>query len=251
LDVVGLMNVQFAIQEGEVYLLEVNPRASRTVPYVSKCIGASLAQIGALCMLGQSLKSQSFTSAPEPKLISVKEAVFPFVKFPNADPILGPEMKSTGEVMGVGASFPEAFWKAVVAAGDRLPKSGRVFISVKDADKPSVAEVAQCLVDHGFTLVATTGTAAVLEAAGFDVARVNKVKEGRPHIVDQLKNDEIQMIINTTEGAQAIADSFEIRRTALQHKVFYSTTLAGARAACAALRFDQEEVVRCLQEYHS
>lgn len=250
LGVVGLMNVQFAIQEGEVYLLEVNPRASRTVPYVSKCIGASLAQIGALCKLGQSLEKQGFTQAPQPKLVSVKEAVFPFIKFPSADPILGPEMKSTGEVMGVGGSFPEAFWKGVVAAGEVLPKSGKVFISVKDADKPAVAEVAQCLVDRGFSLVATSGTAAVLADAGFKVARVNKVKEGRPHIVDQLKNDEIQMIINTTEGSQAIADSFAIRRTALQHKVFYSTTLAGARAVCAAMRFEGEETVRCLQEYH-
>jgi carbamoyl-phosphate synthase large subunit len=251
LNVVGLMNIQFAIQDGEVYLLEVNPRASRTVPFVSKCIGNSLAQIGALCMLGHSLSSQSFTTVEEPTLISVKEAVFPFAKFLGADPILGPEMKSTGEVMGVGTSFPEAFWKAVIASGESLPSGGRAFISVKDADKPAVAEVAQCLCDQGFSLVATAGTADVLEAAGLTVTRVNKVKEGRPHIVDQLKNEEVQLIINTTEGAQAIADSFEIRRTALQQKVLYTTTLAGARAVCAAMRFDQEEQVRCLQEYHS
>ncbi|MEJ2755815.1 MAG: ATP-grasp domain-containing protein, partial [Gammaproteobacteria bacterium] len=250
LNVVGLMNVQFAIQAGEIFLLEVNPRAARTVPFVSKCTGMSLAQIGARCMLGESLAEQGISiQAPKAsRVVAVKESVFPFIKFHNADPILSPEMRSTGEVMGLGDSFSEAFLKAMLGAGETLPRSGKAFISVKDADKDQVEEIARCLSDHGFDLVATAGTARVLRAAGLVVSSVKKVKEGRPHIVDQLKNGDIQLIVNTTEGAKAIADSFAIRRTALQQKVFYSTTLAGARAMCAAMHHRSEETVRCLQD---
>jgi len=250
LKVVGLINIQFAIQGEVVYILEVNPRASRTVPFVSKCIGQSLAQVGALCMVGRSLLDQGLSELPSPKYVSVKEAVFPFNKFPSADPILSPEMKSTGEVMGLGVGFSEAFLKAALGAGECFPSEGRAFVSVKDSDKPILPEVAQTLVGLGFALVATKGTARVLEDAGFEVEVVNKVKEGRPHVVDRLKNSEIQMIINTTEGAQAIQDSAEIRRTALQQKVFYCTTLAGARAVCTAMQFSGDEQVRCLQEIY-
>ncbi len=250
LGVVGLMNVQFAIQAGEVYVIEVNPRASRTVPFVSKAIGRPLAKIAARCMVGQTLASQSFTREVVPSYYSVKEAVFPFAKFPGVDPILGPEMKSTGEVMGVGATFAEAFAKSQDGAGVVLPTSGKAFISVRDQDKGKVASVARDLVGLGFDVLATGGTARVLEAAGIACERVNKVNEGRPHIVDMIKNDEIELIINTTEGRQAINDSFMIRRQALQHKVAYYTTMAGAKATCMALQQDSDYGVSRLQDLH-
>jgi carbamoyl-phosphate synthase large subunit len=207
LGVIGLMNVQFAVKSNQVYVLEVNPRASRTVPFVSKCIGTSLAKAAARCMAGMSLEKQGFTKEIVPPYFSVKEAVFPFNKFPGVDPILGPEMKSTGEVMGVGNSFGEAFRKATQGAGDKIPQRGRVFISVREGDKPVAVQVARNLRELGFQLVATRGTARVLAEAGIDVETINKVIEGRPHIVDSIKNGDIDMIINTTEGTQAIADS--------------------------------------------
>ena len=250
LGVVGLMNVQLAWQEGKVYVIEVNPRASRTVPFVSKCIGRSLAKIAARCQAGVSLAAQGFTEEAIPQLFNVKESVFPFNKFPGIDPILGPEMKSTGEVMGVGATFAEAFLKAQVAAGEELPRSGVVFISVRDADKPGVIGVARDLVDMGFSLVATRGTAAGIAEAGIAVEVVNKVREGRPHIVDMIKNERIQLIINTTEGRQAIADSSTIRSSAQAYDVYYTTTLAGGEAVCMALRHGPDTSVRCLQEIH-
>ena len=250
LKVKGLMNVQMAVQDNEIYVIEVNPRASRTVPFVSKCIGVSLAKIAARCMAGQSLASQGFTQEVIPTHHCVKEAVFPFGKFIGVDPILGPEMKSTGEVMGVGDSFGEAYIKAQIGAGEIIPKTGRAFLSVRAADKPKVVEVAQHLHDLGFELVATRGTAAVIAEAGLPVKEINKVAEGRPHVVDSLKNGEIHFIINTTEGRQAVADSASIRRTALQKKVLYTTTIAGAAATCMAMRFGSEQNVRCLQDLH-
>ncbi|GGB99896.1 carbamoyl-phosphate synthase large chain [Marinobacterium zhoushanense] len=251
LGVVGLMNVQLAYQDGEVYVIEVNPRASRTVPFVSKCIGVSLAKIAALVMTGKSLEELGFTEEIVPKYFNVKEAVFPFNKFPGVDPILGPEMKSTGEVMGTGASFGEAFMKAQLGAGEKLPSKGKAFISVRDVDKAGVVDVARDLVELGFSLVATVGTSALLEQAGLAVERVNKVAEGRPNIVDMLKNGEIAYVINTTEGRKAIADSAEIRRSALQHKVPYTTTLAGAAATAEALKYGEEKTVRRLQDLHA
>ena len=235
LKVVGLMNVQFAIQGETVYVLEVNPRASRTVPYVSKATGLPLAKIAARCMVGRTLKQQGMEREVLPPYFCVKEAVFPFIKFPGADTILGPEMKSTGEVMGVGATFPEAFVKSQIAAGEKLPTSGKVFMSVRNADKPRTVEIAKTLQSLGFSLVATRGTAAVLAAAGIAVTPVNKVAEGRPHIVDMIKNGEIDLIINTVEDMRAVHDSYSIRRAALQRRVIYYTTLAGARAACAGI----------------
>ncbi len=236
LGVVGLMNVQLAVQGDDLFVLEVNPRASRTVPFVSKCIGTSLAKIGARCMAGKSLAEQGFTKEVIPQVINVKESVFPFNKFPGVDPILGPEMKSTGEVMGIGDSFGEAFAKASLAAGDRLPGGGRAFISVKTSDKPFTAALARELHDLGFKLVATKGTAAVIHAAGISCAVVNKVTEGRPDVSDMLKNEQIDLIVNTTEGRQSIADSAIIRRLALEKKVCYTTTLAGGQAFCIAIR---------------
>ncbi len=250
LGVVGLMNVQFAIQGGEIYVIEVNPRASRTVPFVSKAIGRPLAMIAARCMVGQSLVSQNFTKEIVPPYFSVKEAVFPFAKFPGVDPLLGPEMKSTGEVMGVGSTFAEAFAKSQDGAGAVIPASGRAFVSVRSQDKAEVAGIARDLVEVGFSVLATMGTAKMLEEAGIDCERVNKVTEGRPHIVDMIKNDEIELIVNTTEGRQAIADSFTIRRQALQHKVAYYTTIAGAKATCMALKQNSDYGVRRLQDLH-
>jgi carbamoyl-phosphate synthase large subunit len=237
LGVVGLMNVQYAIQGGDVYVLEVNPRASRTVPFVSKATGLPLAKIAARCMVGASLDAQGIAGEVVPPYYSVKEAVFPFIKFPGVDTILGPEMKSTGEVMGVGASFGEAFVKSQLAAGVRLPEGGTAFISVRDADKPAAIEVARDLAGRGFALVATRGTAAALAAAGLQVATVNKVTEGRPHVVDVLKNGEIDLIVNTVdETRSAHSDSRSIRTTAVQLRITYFTTMAGARAACAGMR---------------
>jgi len=250
LGVIGLMNAQFAIQGDAIYILEVNPRASRTVPYVSKATGQPLAKIAARCMVGRSLADQGIAGEIIPGYYSVKEAVFPFVKFPGVDPLLGPEMKSTGEVMGVGRSFGEAFAKAQLGAGDQLPRGGRAFISVRDVDKAKTVEIARDLERLGFTLVATKGTAAFLQTHGLDCETVHKVGEGRPHIVDLIKNDRIHLIINTTEGKQAIADSFSIRREALMHKVSYTTTLAAARATCQALRELDNTSVNCLQDLH-
>ncbi|MDX9766358.1 MAG: carbamoyl phosphate synthase large subunit, partial [Ectothiorhodospiraceae bacterium] len=207
-------------------------------------------KIAARCMAGQRLDAQGVTEEVVPGYFSVKEAVFPFIKFPGVDPILGPEMKSTGEVMGMGRSFAEAFAKSQLAAGVNLPQRGRAFISVREADKRGIAEIAADLLKLGFELVATRGTAAVLEAAGVVCTPVNKVTEGRPHIVDMIKNDEINLIVNTTEGKQAIADSFTIRREALQHKVTYTTTLAGARATCQALTILENDNVYRLQDMH-
>ena len=251
LGVIGLMNVQMAVQQNNVFVLEVNPRASRTVPFVSKCIGVSLAKIAARCMAGTRLAQQGYTAEIIPHYVCVKESVFPFNKFPGADPILGPEMKSTGEVMGVGNSFAEAFAKATLAAGERLPRGGRAFLSVKSSDKPGVAAVARDLADLGFELVATRGTARVLLEAGLAVEMVNKVTEGRPDIADLMKNAKIDLIVNTTEGRQAITDSALIRRLALQRKVCYTTTLAGGEAYGIAIRFGRGDEVRRLQDLHA
>jgi len=250
LGVKGLMNVQFAIQGTTVYVLEVNPRASRTVPFVSKACGLQLAKIAARCMTGQSLKSQGVSKEVIPPYFSVKEAVFPFIKFPGVDTILGPEMKSTGEVMGVGATFAEAFVKSQLGASAKLPKGGRAFISVRNEDHQRVVDIAQDLVKLGFTLVATKGTAKALIAHGLTVNPVNKVAEGRPHIVDMIKNNEINFIVNVTEDKKAVADSYEIRRSALQNKVTYYTTLAGAKAACIGMAHMQELDVESLQDLH-
>jgi len=249
LGVIGLMNTQFALQGDDIFVLEVNPRASRTVPFVSKATGRPLAKIAARCMAGQSLAQQGVTGEIIPAYYSVKESVFPFVKFPGVDPLLSPEMKSTGEVMGVGRRFGEAFAKAQLAAGNGLPVRGKAFISVRDADKAKIVPVARDLQDQGFSLLATKGTRTALEAQGIKCEWVYKVMEGRPHIVDIIKNDEIALIINNTEGRQAIADSFSMRREALMHKVSYTTTVAGAKATCLALRSLNGEV-NCLQDLH-
>jgi carbamoyl-phosphate synthase large subunit len=250
LGVKGLMNVQLALQDNEIYVIEVNPRASRTVPFVSKCIGVSLAKVAARCMVGRTLADIGFTHEIIPDYFSVKEAVFPFNKFPGVDPILGPEMKSTGEVMGVGETFGEAYSKAQLSSGQEIPTSGTAFLSVRDVDKGAVVGIAKSLLKLGFRLVATRGTARVIGAAGLPVERVNKVMEGRPHVVDMLKNNEIDLIVNTTEGTQAIADSATIRRSALQQKVYYTTTLAGGEAVCEALAFGKAHTVRRLQDLH-
>ena len=256
LNVVGLMNIQFAIQRDVVYVLEVNPRASRTVPFVSKATGLQWAKIAARCMVGQSLAEQSRGGQEVreviPPYFSVKEAVFPFIKFPGVDTILGPEMKSTGEVMGVGYSFGEAFVKSQLAAGVRLPLTGRAFISVRDGDKLAATEIAKELLELGFTLVATRGTAAVLSAHGLPVATVHKVAEGRPHVVDMMKNGEINLIVNTVEETRtAVSDSRSIRTSALANRITYYTTIAGARAACAGLRHMEAAVPYDLQSLHA
>ena len=250
LGVRGLMNVQLALQDGKIYVIEVNPRASRTVPFVSKCIGTSLAKVAARCMVGQTLDSQGFTKEIVPPYFSVKEAVFPFNKFPGIDPILGPEMKSTGEVMGVGETFAEAYGKAELGASDKIPVKGTAFVSVRERDKEHLPELAQNLKTLGFKLVATKGTAEIISAAGVEVRMVNKVQEGRPHIVDMIKSDKIDLIINTTEGRQAISDSSTIRSSAEQHRVYYTTTMAGGRAVCEALMFAGDIQVRNLQTLH-
>ena len=250
LNVLGLMNVQFALQGDDIYVLEVNPRASRTVPFVSKAIGKPLAKIAARCMAGESLASQKLTSEVKPKFFSVKEAVFPFIKFPGVDVILGPEMKSTGEVMGVGSSFAEAFIKSQMGASMNLPTKGKAFISVRKEDHEKIVEVAQALKKLGFSLAATKGTAKVLTENNLEVQYVNKVAEGRPHIVDMIKNDEIDFIVNITEDKQAIKDSYEIRRNALQNKVTYYTTFAGAKAACVGMNYSDEITVSSLQNLH-
>ena len=244
------MNVQFAVKEGRVYVLEVNPRASRTAPFVSKATGLPLAKIGARVMTRRSLQSLGMTRERVPSYYSVKEAVFPFVKFPEADPMLGPEMKSTGEVMGTGRSFGEAYAKAQAASSVVLPRSGTAFISVRERDKPGAVELARKLVARGFDLVATSGTAAAIKAAGLACRPVNKVREGRPHCVDRIKNGEIVLIVNTTEGKQAVSESRSIRREAVQRRVTYYTTLAAALATCEALDSLDEVGVNRLQDLH-
>ncbi|MFY9260250.1 MAG: carbamoyl-phosphate synthase large subunit [Gallionella sp.] len=252
LNVVGLMNVQFAIQGETVYVLEVNPRASRTVPFVSKATGVSLAKIAARCMAGQSLAQQGITKEVIPSFFSVKEAVFPFIKFPGVDVILGPEMKSTGEVMGVGDTFAEAFVKSQLAASVKLPASGKVFISVRDEDKVGAVEVARDLVGLGFTVLATRGTAIAIREAGVEVTLVNKVGEGRPHIVDTIKNGDVSLIINTVDSKPSVMrDSYSIRHAALQGRITYYTTLAGARAACLGMQHLDELRVYDLQSQHA
>jgi carbamoyl-phosphate synthase large subunit len=252
LNVVGLMNVQYAIQKDKVFVLEVNPRASRTVPYVSKAIGRPLAMIAARCMAGKTLKEQGMTKEIVPPYFSVKEAVFPFAKFPGVDTILGPEMKSTGEVMGVGATFGEAFVKSQLAAGVKLPSGGKAFISVRDADKVAAVQIGRDLLELGFSLLATRGTAAVLKAHGMAVTEVNKVAEGRPHIVDMIKNGEVSFIVNTTDATRtANSDSRTIRTTALARRVTYYTTVAGAKAACAGMKHLAELEPYRLQDLHA
>ncbi|MBU2755672.1 carbamoyl-phosphate synthase large subunit [Acidithiobacillus sp. CV18-2] len=253
LGVVGLMNCQFAVQGSDIYVLEVNPRASRTVPFVSKAAGIPLAKIAARCMAGNTLAQQGVEEITLGQHFSVKEAVFPFLKFPGVDVLLGPEMKSTGEVMGIGSSFGEAFLKAQIAAGEHFPRQGTVFLSVRDADKEGIIPVARELHGLGFSLLATRGTAQHLERAGLRVAAVNKVTEGRPHIVDAIKNGKVQIIINTVDERQSVRDSFSIRRAALQMGLTYYTTLAGATAGTAALAvlLSQERSVVCLQDLAS
>ena len=248
---IGLINVQLAYYNKELYLLEVNPRASRTIPFVSKCIGRSLAKVGALCMAGISLKDQDFTEEIVPKYFSVKEAVFPFNKFLGVDPILGPEMKSTGEVMGVGSSFSEAYAKAQLGAGEIIPQAGSVFLSVRDSDRPFVADLAKEFLDLGFKIVATKGTARHINEAGIPVEIIKKVAEGRPHVVDAMKNGEVNLIVNTTEGRQSILDSASIRRTALEERIYCTTTLEGGRAVCSVLRNKELWSVERLQDLHA
>ena len=250
LNVIGLMNVQFAVREGEIFVIEVNPRASRTVPFVSKATGVPLAQVAAGCMVGRSLEDQGVTEDLSSPFYSIKEPVYPFIKFPGVDPILGPEMRSTGEAMGVGRSFGSAVARAQQGVNINIKHSGRVFLSVRDADKERLLPVARELVERGFSLVATQGTWKTLVENGIECDYVNKVIQGRPHIVDLIKNDEIDYIVNTTEGRQAISDSFSIRREALQRKVNYSTTIAGARATLRALDHWHERGVRSLEELH-
>jgi len=250
LKVVGLMNTQFAIKDNEVCVLEVNPRASRTVPFVSKATGVPLAKIAARCMVGQNLEQQGRRQQVIPDFISVKESVFPFAKFQGVDPILGPEMKSTGEVMGIGQSFAEAYAKGMLAAGAKIPQPGTAFLSVRETDKKGIVELARELHRRGFKLVATGGTAKVIRAGGVECHHVNKVKEGRPHVVDMIKNDEIVLIVNTTEGRSAIADSYTIRREAIMHSVCYTTTLSGGKATCQAISHREIKEVYCLQSLH-
>ena len=249
LNVIGLMNAQLAIQKGNIYILEVNPRASRTIPFVSKATGLPLARIAAHCMVGKSLSEQR-VKAKKPAYFSVKESVFPFIKLPGVDSLLGPEMKSTGEVMGIGHTFGEAFAKGQLATGNNMPASGLIFLSVRNADKATAVTIAKDLLELGFRLCATHGTAKALQNSGLACRAVNKVREGRPHIVDLLKNGEVNLIINTTEGKQAIADSYSIRRTAIQYKIFYTTTMAGALSTLATMKNKGTGQVNRLQDLH-
>jgi carbamoyl-phosphate synthase large subunit len=252
LRVIGLMNIQFAVKENNIYILEVNPRASRTIPFVSKTIGVPLAKLAAKVMAGRRLRELGFTTEKEVSHISVKESVFPFEKFPGVDTILGPEMRSTGEVMGIDRDFGKAFAKAQAGAGTTIPLKGRIFISVKDEDKPAVLPIAERFLRMGFRIEATRGTAEFLKSHGLEVDIVNKVIEGRPHIVDHIKNRDIDLVINTVSGKESHKDSYSIRRTALTHKVPYFTTVGGARAATYAIyTLLQEELgIKALQEYH-
>ena len=250
LKVVGLMNVQFAIQGDRLYILEVNPRASRTVPFVSKAVGVPLAKVAARCMAGRTLRQQGITAIPVPAYFSVKQSVFPFIKFRGVDPILGPEMKSTGEVMGTGRSFGEAYAKAQFASGIIIPVGGKALLSVRDPDKRAAVDLAKALIQRGFRLVATHGTATALEAAGIPCEHINKVREGRPHVVDIIKNEEVSLIVNTTEGKQAILESYSIRREAVSHKITYYTTIAAAKATVIALDYIDSAGVNKLQDLH-
>jgi len=254
LDVRGLMNVQFAVPRDErgIFILEVNPRASRTVPFVSKVTGVPLAKVAARIAAGKTLREMGIKEVT-PKHVAVKEAVFPFAKFAGVDTILGPEMRSTGEVMGIAATFATAFGKSQIGAGTRLPTSGTAFLSVQDSDKAGTAQVAKGLIDLGFEVVATVGTHTFLTSKGLDVKRVNKVREGRPHIVDRLLDGGIHLVINTTSGAEAIKDSFPIRRNALLKGIPYYTTLSAARAAVGAIADLRagKTTVRSLQEYQN
>ncbi|MDA0709784.1 MAG: carbamoyl-phosphate synthase large subunit, partial [bacterium] len=254
LNVVGLMNIQFAIQDGDVYILEVNPRASRTVPFVSKAIGVPLAKIAARAMVGQSLKDQGFTREVHMKHVSVKEAVFPFDRFPGVDVLLGPEMKSTGEVMGIDYDFGMAFHKSQLGAGVRLPVEGTVFVSVNDRDKEALVPIARDLANLNFSLIGTRGTAAYLQAQNIPCAIILKIQEGRPNILDAIKNGDIALMVNTPAGEQAQAADPEIRRAALQYGLPYTTTLAGAIAAVkgiSSLKANSKVTIRSLQEYHA
>jgi carbamoyl-phosphate synthase large subunit len=251
LGVVGLMNAQFALRGDDIYILEVNPRASRTVPFVSKATGRPLASIAALCMAGKTLKEQGITKEIVPNFYSVKEAILPFLKFPGVDPILGPEMRSTGEVMGVGESFGEACARAMQGANYGIPRPGQAFLSVRDADKEPLLPIAEDLVNRGYSLIATGGTCQYLREQGYICERINKVDEGRPHIVDAIMNGVVEFIVNTTEGSQAIADSFSIRREALQYKVSYTTTIARGWATLQAIDHEFDRKVHSLQELHS
>jgi carbamoyl-phosphate synthase large subunit len=253
LGVVGLMNAQFAVKDGRIYVLEVNPRASRTVPFVSKAIGVPLAKLAARVMAGKTLAELGFTQDVKIKHIAVKEAVFPFAKFPGVDTLLGPEMKSTGEVMGIDTDFGMSFAKSQIAAGNSMPLTGRVFISVKDKDKAAVYDVASGLEKAGFSIVATRGTAEYLRAKGISVETVNKVAEGRPHIVDLITDKQIDLVINTVSGAGAQRDSYSIRRTTLIKGIPYFTTISAAKAAVrgiAAMKTKSLQV-KSLQEYHT
>jgi carbamoyl-phosphate synthase large subunit len=255
LGVIGLMNVQFAIQGKDVYVLEVNPRASRTVPFVGKATGLPLAKAGALCMVGKTLREAGALGTPRPRHMSVKEAVFPFARFPGVDTMLGPEMRSTGEVMGVDADFASAFLKSQAASGNTLPSSGegkRAFVSVRDADKEQASEIARSLVRLGFEVLATQGTARFLESRGIPATLVRKVHEGRPSIVDRIKDGDVHFVVNTTAGKREIADSYSIRRETLMKGLPYFTTLTGARAAVRAMETARAGApsVRTIQEYH-
>jgi carbamoyl-phosphate synthase large subunit len=252
LGVIGLMNVQFAVKKDEIYILEVNPRASRTIPFVSKATGVPLAKIAAKVMAGRTLKELGITAQPGMKHVAVKEAVFPFDKFPGVDTILGPEMKSTGEVMGIDEDFGRAFWKAQASVNNLIPLSGKIVISIRDEDKPGICKVVERLFGTGFSIIATKGTARFLAEKGLDVEVINKVAEGRPHIVDLIKNKEIVFVINTVSDAQAQKDSFSIRRSALQYGVPYTTTVAGARAVVSAIEMLKKKkiTIKPIQEYH-
>jgi carbamoyl-phosphate synthase large subunit len=253
LNVVGLMNIQFAIQSGVIYILEVNPRASRTVPFVSKATGIALAKVAARVMTGKTLAMQFATLERIPPYFSVKEAVFPFNKFPEADPILGPEMKSTGEVMGVADNFGEAFAKAQLSAGQRLPLKGTVFFSVNDRDKTQLVDLARQYIELGFNIVATEGTANVLQRAGMIVERVYKVKEGRPNVVDLIKGERINLIVNTPHGQDTFFDEKAIRRAAVLQRIPTITTIAAARAAAEGIEALQEHQINVnpLQHLHA
>jgi carbamoyl-phosphate synthase large subunit len=252
LEVGGLMNVQYAIKNGDIYVLEVNPRASRTVPFVAKVIGVPVASIAARIMAGETLAELGLKPARIDH-IAVKEAVFPFARFPGVDTVLGPEMKSTGEVMGIDQTFAVAFAKSQIGGGSRLPRQGTIFVSVKDSDKPRVVEAVRILVELGFRVIATSGTQRYFAERGIPASKINKVLEGRPHIVDAIKNGEVQLVFNTTEGATALADSRSLRRAALLHKVPYYTTLSGAVAAAQGIKayLGGDLEVRALQSYFS
>jgi carbamoyl-phosphate synthase large subunit len=252
LRVIGLMNIQFAVKKDEIYILEVNPRASRTVPFVSKATGVPLAKLAAKIMIGKTLKELGLTEEKQIKHVAVKEAVFPFDKFTGVDSILGPEMKSTGEVMGIDEDFGRAFAKAQASSDNVLPLSGKIVISIRDKDKPGICDIVGRLFAAGFSIIATRGTAAFLSEKGLEVEVINKVGEGRPHIVDLIKNKEIVFVINTVSGAQAQKDSFSIRRSALQYGIPFTTTVSGAKAVVNAIEMLRKKKIniRSIQEYH-